>query len=93
MILLKQLLIESTRGMVGVLGSDGKSITAVYTHFDSYPDHNGKILKQAYNDEGKVKKLIAGGDISILGSEIGQKHDFDKHGKTPEAKNWTLYYG
>jgi hypothetical protein len=49
----------------------------IYSHWDGYPDNNGKILLEHYTDPKKIFKLIGLGDISSLGSQIGEKHDFD----------------
>lgn len=50
----------------------------IYCHFDGYPSHNGKILLEHYQDENKVQELIDLGDISSLGEEIGEEHDFNQ---------------
>jgi hypothetical protein len=65
----------STRAYVGKLNLDG-SVRCIYTHWDGYPSCNGKILLNSYKDEAKVDKLLDLGNISILGPEIGEKHDF-----------------
>jgi hypothetical protein len=67
----------STRSNIAILNNDG-SIEAIYCHWDGYPSHNGKILLDHYMSAKKVRALLALGDISILGAEIGEKHDFDQ---------------
>jgi len=57
--------------------SDG-SVDWIYCHFDGYPSHNGDILFNHYTDREKVIQLIDLGDISSLGKDIGEKHDFNK---------------
>lgn len=52
-------------------------IIAVYCHWDGYLSHNGRILYHHYSDPEKLAQLIAHGDMSILGPEIGTKHDFN----------------
>jgi hypothetical protein len=59
-----------TRSTIGVLNTDG-SVTAVYCHWDGYPEHNGKILMENYITEEKVRELIDFGSISSL-SECGE---------------------
>lgn len=59
-----------TRSTIGVLNTDG-SVTAVYCHWDGYPEHNGKILIDNYTTEEKVRELIGLGSISSL-SECGE---------------------
>lgn len=78
----------ATRGTVGIKNADG-SITSIYTHWDSYPSHNGKILKEHYTTEEKVRQLMRLGNLSVLGKEIGQKQDFDRGG----VQGWCLAYG
>ena len=56
-----------------------KGFESIYCHWDGYVEHNGKILKEHYQDPNKVDELIDLGDISSLGDEIGEKHDFDDH--------------
>ena len=53
----------ATRSTIGVLNTDG-SVTAVYCHWDGYPEHNGKILIENYTTEEKVRELISFGSIS-----------------------------
>lgn len=62
-------------------------IKAVYCHWDGYLDHNGRILLEHYNSP-KANHLISMGDMSYLGEEIGEQHDFndDSH---PE---WCKFY-
>jgi hypothetical protein len=59
-----------------MLQPDG-SILAVYCHWDGYPSHNGKILNAHYTERSKVQELMDLGDLSSLGPEIGEKHNFD----------------
>ena len=65
-----------TRSLIGRENVDG-SIDAVYCHWDGYLSHNGRILLDHY-DMAKLDRLIRLGDLSSLGGEIGEKHDFDK---------------
>ena len=54
-------------------------------------DNNGNILRQHYMDPFKVQRLMDLGDLSSLGPNIGDKHDFDcphKYG-TPEYEAWS----
>ena len=80
----------STRSNIAVKLEDG-SIKAVYCHFDGYPEWNGRILLESWTDEAKVKQLVELGNLSALGSEIGEKHDFDKRDGVPES--WCRFYG
>ncbi len=78
----------ATRSNIGILNSDG-TVDYIYCHFDGYLSNNGSILNEFYNTEEKVRELIALGDISSLGEEIGKKQDFNG----PRNKNWCLAYG
>lgn len=65
-----------TRSRIGILEPDG-SVTSIYTHWDGYPSHHGPILRDNYATEENVRALIALGDLSVLGEDVGEKHDFD----------------
>ena len=65
----------ATRSVIAKL--DSKGIKAVYCHNDGYLEYNGKLLSTHYTNENKVDKLLAEGDISSLGREIGIKTDFN----------------
>lgn len=64
-----------TRARVGLVLRSG-SVRSIYTHWDGYPSHHGPLLLGHYNTVEKVKALLALGDLSSLGRELGQKHDF-----------------
>lgn len=80
-----------TRSRIGVMHGD--NCKSVYCHWDSYLDHNGRILLENY-DSSKANFLVALGDISSLGTEIGEKHDFDvRFTAGAIGENWTKFYG
>lgn len=79
----------ATRSAIGFVEYDG-SVTGIYCHWDGYLEGVGATLVKHYNDTYKVLDLIDLGDISSLGEEIGEKHDFDK-GSTKTA-NWCKSY-
>ena len=66
----------STRSHIGVRNLDG-TVDYIYCHWDGYPENNGKILTENYADMDKVNGLMKLGDLSSLGEEIGEKHDFN----------------
>jgi hypothetical protein len=70
----------STRSNIGIQNDDG-TITAIYCHFDGYPEGVGDTLRTAYTDGEKVKALIALGNISSLAENVapppGVNHSFD----------------
>ncbi len=70
---------------------DDGTFKAVYCHWDGYPDHNGKILRDHYASEAKIDDLLALGDVSTLGEEIGEQHDFDD--RSTIVGNWCTAYG
>lgn len=81
----------STHSLIGKVNKDN-SITYIYCHFDGYMEHNGRILQEHYTKESKVDDLLKLGDLSILGEEIGEKHDFNDYDLTT-AKKWCRAYG
>lgn len=70
-----------TRSYIGIEDSDG-TISGIYCHWDGYPEGVGAILRDFYGDPDRVRKLVAGGDLSILGPDIepaeGVVHSFDR---------------
>lgn len=67
----------STRSTIAYKRADG-GIVAIYSHWDGYPSYNGRILHNFYQAAYKIQKLIHLGDVSSLGAEIGEQHDFDE---------------
>jgi hypothetical protein len=55
----------ATRGRIGIEMPD-HSVVSVYCHWDNYPEGNGKILVEHYQDREKVMDLIDGGSMSSL---------------------------
>lgn len=53
------------------------SIQSIYVHFDGYPEGVGATLQESYTTPEKIDALMALGDLSVLGAEIGSKKDFD----------------
>ena len=68
----------ATRSIIAKTQPSGK-IKASYCHFDGYPEHNGKILASYYTDKKKINALLAEGEISVLGHNIGKKIDFNDY--------------
>ena len=63
-----------TRSRIGLELPNG-NIYSVYHHWDGYPEWLGRILKQHYNTDAAVKKLIDGGDMSSCYSDTGCDYD------------------
>ena len=66
----------ATRSTIALEYADG-TVDQIYCHWDGYLENNGKILVEHYMDPFKVQQLMALGDISSLGPNIGEKHSFD----------------
>ena len=65
-----------TRSRIAVMHGD--VCKSVYCHWDGYLDHNGRILLEHY-DSSKANQLVALGDLSSLGTQIGEKHPFSPY--------------
>jgi len=65
----------STRSNIGIVNPDG-TVESIAVHFDGYLEGVGQTLATHYQDEAKVRALLALGDLSYLGAEIGEAHDF-----------------
>ena len=50
----------STRSKIGILRKDG-TVDHIYCHWDGYPEHNGCILYNDYNNINKINSLIKNG--------------------------------
>ena len=81
----------ATRAVIGKLQTDGSGIKAIYLHSDGYLEHAGRILAEHYKDESKVDELIAHGDVSSLGENIGVKLDFNDYKSFHENKQCRFY--
>ena len=79
----------ATRSRIGILNDDG-TVDSIYCHWDGYLSHNGKILFEHYTDPAVVQELIALGDISSLGIDIGEKHPFDFNSNDEDRKSTRL---
>lgn len=75
-----------TRSFIAMKTEGG--FKGIYCHWDGYLDWNGRILLEHYSHQEKLARLIALGNISVLGEEIGKKHGFDAR---PEGE--TTFYG
>jgi hypothetical protein len=97
----------ATRSTIALEFADG-TVQQVYSHWDGYLEHNGKILFEHYSDPFKLRDLIDLGDISSLGPNIGEHHPFSKYEiqednpnfdklialhELAEKAGWTTFYG
>ena len=94
----------ATRSTIAILRDNG-TVAKVYCHWDGYLENNGKLLVECYDTAEKVEALLAHGDISSLGTCVGERHPFDTYNldklsaedralaERAQAEGWTLYYG
>jgi hypothetical protein len=69
----------STRSSIGIVNDDG-SVTGIYCHWDGYPEHNGKLLLNHYNNTAIVYELMDLGNLSYLDEKLNTDlpHSFKK---------------
>lgn len=83
----------STRSYICMEVGDNRYKT-IYCHFDGYPDYNGKMLLEYYDDRVRVEKLLELGDLSSLGKKIDPDpnlpHSFDYHERQEDV---CVFYG
>lgn len=58
-----------TRALIGIENPDG-TVTAIYCHYDGYPEGVGATLKRSYRSELKIRKLLDLGSIATLGDGV-----------------------
>lgn len=93
-----------TRSRIGVMHGD--KCKSIYCHWDGCLDHNGRLLQEHY-DSSKANHLVALGDLSSLGRNIGQAHPFSHYEinkddpdflklialyEQAEAEGWCTFY-
>lgn len=66
----------STPSRIAVM--HGNVYKSVYCHNDGYLEYMGDLLLKHY-DSSKANNLIALGDLSILDTQIGEKHEFSPY--------------
>lgn len=81
----------STRAAIGFARPGGAGIDWIYCHWDGGPDYTGRMLATHYTTPKKRAELLALGDLSMIGPELGERHDFDTHTRT--HFDWCLAYG
>jgi hypothetical protein len=75
----------ATRSTIALEFADG-TVEQVYCHWDGYLEHNGEILRDHYSDPFVLRDLIDMGDMSSLGTQIGQAHPFSPHSSPEDSK-------
>lgn len=87
----------ATRSAIAVMHGD--RVKSIYCHWDGYPEGVGSVLVNHY-DSVKANHLVALGDVSSLGPEIGEQHPFSRLDTELSQDawddlygNWTTFYG
>ena len=76
----------ATRSTIAMVLPNG-TIQSIYCHWDGYLEGVGQILAESYNKK-KTTQLLANGDVSLLCSIVGHKHNFDR---ATNVKSTTFY--
>ncbi len=76
----------STRSWIAKQNDDG-SYKTIYCHSDGYYSYVGKILYENYTDPKKIDEMLSFGDMSSIGKEVGEKHDFNDY-----KNDWCRFY-
>jgi hypothetical protein len=82
-----------TPALIGMQNPDG---TIIFTsvNYDGHVRTVGRILHQHYQSIDKVEQLIGMGDVSVLGHEIGVKHNFNDRARASNGDSlYTTFYG
>jgi hypothetical protein len=80
-----------TRSFITIKHKDN-TYSGVYCHWDGYPEHNGKILKEDYQARSKVVDLIDGGDMSSLKTKTTWESTFKDDDYSNTREEQPLYY-
>ena len=81
----------STACVIGTKRKDG-TILGIYCHNDGMPRRVGYILYHHYSDLDRLNALIAGGDISSLGSRLNPDESYEHSFDNPQ-EDVTVFYG
>jgi hypothetical protein len=82
----------ATRSTIALEFADG-TVQQVYSHWDGYLEHNGRLLVKHYSDPFKLRDLIDLGDVSSLKEEIGTQHAFSQFDTEMNADEYDALYG
>lgn len=81
----------STRSLIAEKDANG-TIRSVYCHYDGYPDHTGRILKEFYDTPEKLTELINLGDFRQLKENIEDIESFTSLGEPWEFNSPDMSY-
>jgi hypothetical protein len=65
--------------------------SAIYCHWDGYPEGVGATLNTHYNDIEKVKQLLAKGYLSSLGETLEESEFYVDRGEKLRIRNGLLF--
>lgn len=82
----------STRSLIIRKNEEGK-YESIYCHNDGYPECNGVILYNHYNNPERVKELISLGDMSSLHEFINPDIRLDEHTFDNRQPDTCVFYG
>lgn len=81
----------ATRSHIGIRNDDN-TVSYVYCHYDGYPEHNGKILLNHYNNKEIINTLLNNGNMSILGEQIDPSPDSPHTFSGKRQDNVCIFY-
>lgn len=81
----------ATRSHIGIINNDN-TVSYIYCHFDGYPEYNGSILLEHYNNESIVNKLLDNGNLSILAENIDPSPDKPHNFGNPQDGVCVYYF-
>ena len=57
----------------------GDTVKSIYSHWDGYPSHHGRLLLENYNSQELAEQVVSVGDLSILAESMDKPegHSFD----------------
>lgn len=82
----------STRARIGITQPQG-SVRSIYTHWSGAPADHGPILLTHYASLPRVLDLLELGNLSVLGPDIGERHEFERQSLDDRFAQWCLAYG
>lgn len=79
----------ATRSTIGIQNDD-ETIEVVYCHWDGYLEGVGKTLKENYNSEDKIRRLLSFGNISSLGEDVNSSLFYERDRQEKDQKSEIL---
>jgi hypothetical protein len=82
----------ATRSTIALEFADN-TVQQVYCHWDGYLENNGQILYTHWSNPFALRNLIDLGDVSSLGTYIGEAHAFSRLDTQIPADEYERLYG